>query len=359
MARELIQMSSRRRTYLLRVFYALALYATAGFIYFDRVRWAIGDNTWGLLGTGSQLLEAVAAVQIVGIWILLPAIVASALAVEKERQTLPLLFLTRLGPITLLLEQLVSRLVPMFSLLLLPLLTLLQIGCLALCCSACCRTPVSAFITGYLVTAAYLQLELSRSIPFLQMVVYSPPILAASTCAFVMARLQLVRRAFLPPRNHLRELFGRIDALLTRLNDRFTGSIVLVRDGEHLPEDDPVAWHETTRKSLGTFRYLLRVLILLEVPVLVISVLALATAGNPFPEPVSVVQIFTWFLVILIISARASTLFSGERSRQTLEILLSTPLTTRELVRQKYRGVNRLILVLSVPLLTAVAFATY
>jgi hypothetical protein len=327
-ARELIQMSSRRRTYLLRVFYALALYATAGFIYFDRVRWAIGDNTWGLLGTGGQLLEAVAAVQIVGIWILLPAMVAPALAVEKERQTLPLL-------------------------------TLLQIGCLALCCSACCRTPVSAFITGYLVTAAYLQLELSRSIPFLQMVVYSPPILAASTCAFVMARLQLVRRAFLPPRNHLRELFGRIDALLTRLNDRFTGSIVLVRDGEHLPEDDPVAWHETTRKSLGTFRYLLRVLILLEVPVLVISVLALATAGKPFPEPVSVVQIFTWFLLILIISARASTLFSGKRSRQTLEILLSTPLTTRELVRQKYRGVNRLILVLSVPLLTAVAFATY
>jgi len=36
------------------------------------------------------------------------------------------------------------------------LLTLLQIGCLALCCSACCRTTVSAFITGYLVTAAYL-----------------------------------------------------------------------------------------------------------------------------------------------------------------------------------------------------------
>jgi len=126
-----------------------------------------------------------------------------------------------------------------------------------------------------------------------------------------------------------------------------------------LPEDDPVAWHETTRKSLGSFPYLLRVLILLEVPVLVISVRALATAGNPFPKPVSVVQIFTWFLVILIISARASTLFSGERSRQTLEILLSTPLTTRELVRQKYRGVNRLILVLSVSLLTAVAFATY
>jgi len=180
-ARELIQMSSRRRTYWLRVVYVLSLYATAGFIYFDRVGWGIGDSTKGLLGTGGRLLNAVAEVQIIGIWILLPAMVAPALALEKERQTLPLLFLTRLGPITLLLEKLVSRLVPMFSLLLLSLpllmvayalggistthlintvwlllLTLLQIGCLALCCSACCRTTVSAFITGYLVTAAYL-----------------------------------------------------------------------------------------------------------------------------------------------------------------------------------------------------------
>ena len=58
---------------------------------------------------------------------------------------------------------------------------------------------------------------------------------------------------------------------------------MLVRDSNPLPEDDPVAWHETNKKSLGTFRYLLRVLILLEVPVLVASVLALAKAGNPFP----------------------------------------------------------------------------
>ena len=41
-ARELIQMASRRRTYLLRVFYALTLFATAGFIYFDQIRYQPG-----------------------------------------------------------------------------------------------------------------------------------------------------------------------------------------------------------------------------------------------------------------------------------------------------------------------------
>jgi len=105
--------------------------------------------------------------------------------------------------------------------------------------------------------------------------------------------------------------------------------------------------------------YLRRVLILLEVPVLVIFVLSLAVEAGRFLDMVSSVQIAIGFLVILIISVRGSTLFSGERSRQTLEILLSTPLCSRDLVRQKYFGVQRLLLVLSVPLLTAVAFATY
>lgn len=430
--RELIQMASRRRTYLLRVFYALALFALGGLIYWDQIRFSVAENTWGFLGTGGQLLEALTTMQILGIWFFLPAMVCPALTLEKERQTLPLLFLTRLRPTTLLLEKLIGRLVPMFSLVLLslPLLTIayalggisstqmlntiwlllvtmLQIGCLALCCSVWCRTTVSAFITSYLVTAAYvigipmvlelskemtgnhgptsfeevlvvmgliperhdgfigftmtlyLQLEHSRSTPFSQMVVYSLPILAVTCFAFVLARVQLVRRASLPPRNHLREFFGRVDRVLTWLNDRLTGSVMLVHDSSRLPKDEPVAWHETTKKSLGTFRYLLRVLILLEVPVLIISVIALGVGADAFPYPVSIVQVFTWLLAILIISARATTLFSGERSRQTLEILLSTPLSTRDLVVQKYRGVHRLILVLSVPLLTAIAFATY
>jgi ABC-type transport system involved in multi-copper enzyme maturation permease subunit len=436
-ARELIQMSSRRRTYLLRVAYAVALFALATFFYWDEVRLRGNSSTWDLLGTGDRLLEHLASMQILGIWLFLPAMVAPALTVEKERQTLPLLFLTGIGPTMLLVEKLVSRLIPMFSLILLSLpllmvayaiggisstqmintvwvvlLTTLQIGCLALCCSACCRSTVSAFIASYLVGTAcvlgiplglllidemlehtglhspfvgpllanggltcnprdgifgltmtlYLQLELSRSTPVSRMVHYSLPILTMSGLAFGLARIQLVRRAFLPPRNHLRQLFEKIDRVLTSLNRRFAGSVVLIRDKDRLPEDEPVAWHETTKKSLGTFRYLLRVLLLLEIPVVVISVLALAVVGNPHnpvPETVSVVQIVIWFLVILIVSAKASSLFAGERSRQTLEILLSTPLSTRDLVRQKFRGVHRLILTLSVPLLTTVAFATY
>ena len=130
-ARELIQMSSRRRTYLLRVAYAVALFALATCFYWDEVRLSGNNSTWDLLGTGDRLLENLASMQILGIWLFLPAMVAPALTVEKERQTLPLLFLTRLGPTMLLVEKLVSRLIPMFSLILLS-LPLLMIAWLSL-----------------------------------------------------------------------------------------------------------------------------------------------------------------------------------------------------------------------------------
>ena len=53
-----------------------------------------------------------------------PAVVSGALTAEKERNTLQLLFLTKLGPWTILLEKLFSRLVPVATFLLvsLPLL---------------------------------------------------------------------------------------------------------------------------------------------------------------------------------------------------------------------------------------------
>ena len=52
----------------------------------------------------------------------------------------------------------------------------------------------------------------------------------------------------------------------------FTGGIVLVKDKVSSPRMRPVAWRETDRRSLGTFRYLFRVLVALELPVIVIVV---------------------------------------------------------------------------------------
>ncbi len=48
-----------------------------------------------------------------------------------------------------------------------------------------------------------------------------------------------------------------------------TGGIVLIRDRDLLPKRHPVRWRETQKKSLGTFRYLFRVFVAVEAPVLI------------------------------------------------------------------------------------------
>src|ERR1700741_3605447 len=45
-------------------------------------------------------------------------------------------------------------------------------------------------------------------------------------------------------------------------------------------------------------------------------------------------------------------MISSERTRETLDALLSTPLTAREILEQKIIGMRRLMIVLSIPILS-------
>jgi hypothetical protein len=65
-----------------------------------------------LLGQGAKLLDALYAIEFAGICLFVPALASGALAAKKELNTLQPLFLTRLGPSTMLLEKLLSRFVP-------------------------------------------------------------------------------------------------------------------------------------------------------------------------------------------------------------------------------------------------------
>src|SRR5258708_1818008 len=114
--------------------------------------------------------------QFAGVYLFMPAITCGVVTQEKERDSLQLLFLTRLGPWTILFEKLLGRLIPMFSFLLLSLpllafayslggispsllwsgvwmlvLATIQMGTLALMCSAFFRTTVGAFVASYVI----------------------------------------------------------------------------------------------------------------------------------------------------------------------------------------------------------------
>ena len=426
--KELQEQSSRRRTWIVRSLYASLLFGTAGWAFLDDfVRRFRRPLDW--LGRGDDVLEVVVVVQFLGIFLFLPAMTAGALTQEKERNSLGLLFLTSLGPSTLLIEKLASRLVSMASFLLLslPLLmvayalggvsqhhvysavwllgvTTLQVSCISLMCSAWFRTTVGAFIASYMVGfvvllagpfyyaihieilkfrqpdpflqvlhelgllsegseaclgltfLVYTFVEEAENNPFWKIVMHSLPALSTAMACLVLARVFIVRRAFIPSRNVLLSIFRWLDRRLMAWNDRFAAGVILSADRESLPEDDPVAWRETSRKSLGTVRYLVRVLLVLQLPALVVCFMVFMSGTAGSTEPLSAVLVVLWPLVLVMISATSTSLFGSERTGQTLDVLLTTPISATELVKQKFRGVRRLMLVLSVPLLTVVFF---
>ena len=174
LTKELIEQSARKRTYILRVIYAIALYGATLWAFYQQLG-SLNGSGLSILGQGRQLFVSLAWFEFAGIYVFLPAMTCSVLTAEKERDTLGLLLLTKLGPWTIVFEKLFSRLDPMasFVLLSLPLLavayslggiefgdiaqlmwvlaiTALQVGTFAVLCSAWFRTTAAAFLATYL-----------------------------------------------------------------------------------------------------------------------------------------------------------------------------------------------------------------
>jgi len=178
------------------------------------------------------------------------------------------------------------------------------------------------------------------------------PSLIATAVFVLMARFFLVRRAFISSASILLKVFKAVDGFFTRLNDRTTGGRVLVKDYNSLPLFDPVAWRERSKKSLGKARYLFRILVVMEGPVLFIC---LGTATLSYRTDFAELRgllLFVWAIAAMILAMKGATVISSERVRETLDALLSTPLTAQEILTQKVAGMNRLMMVLAIPILS-------
>jgi len=419
--RELISLASKKRTYALRVVYAVIL-LFLGFSsldnYLNRAE-SRGAGGLDMLGSGSALFESIFTYQMAAIHIFLPAMVCAAVTSEKERNTLGLLFVTRLGPWRILFEKLFSRSLPMVMCILLSLpmlglcytlgglgvdfmlngiwllgITLLQVGSLALLCSTYCRTTVGAFISAYILQGVLVflavmlvpEMEISpwgssredRLIHQLRAVsggaVWSVnsadpfwkisllrclPLYATTTLFMLLSRLFLFRRAWVPAKARLLSLFKLVDRFFVFLNDNLTAGVVLVKDVGSLPTNRPVAWREVTKKSLGTARYLFRVFLVLEFPTLFICIFMMGMAyGNGLGWVKAMVGLL-WCVSALIVAMKASTLVASERSSETWDVLLTTPMSAKDILLQKCAGLRRVMVVVAVPLLSAIGFEAY
>jgi ABC-type transport system involved in multi-copper enzyme maturation permease subunit len=401
LARELSEQAARRRTYILRVGYACLIFGIFAVVYASTGQFSTAAAIRSL-GTGGRLFEAIVGLQFFGIYLFMPAIVCGVISYEKERSTLELLLLTRLDSGTIILEKFFSRLIPMLNLVLLSLpilgfaytlggmsakelplaawvalLTMLHTGSLALLCSAWFRTTFGAFVAVYLVLivgfavcmGAVSGQPVNRSWPLMVMylpVVYeqlrnaSLPVIAMASLPMFLSTLVslaiasecLRRRAALAGGNPLLRWFHQLDRIIKALNDEYCRGRVVFHEDDSLPETDPVAWRETQKTPLGAPRFLIRVLLGLEVPVVAYCVMALPAAFSGRLDPMVVALVCVWAIAVLLVAVKGASLVSAERSRQTLDVLLTTPMAGRDFLLQKFRGLDRLIWVMRVPLLT-------
>ena len=436
--RELIELSNRRRTYIVR-FVGAIIILTIVMVQYFRVMQIISQtaNPGGgwvankFNGSGGVIFSALVPMLFHSVQLLMPALICGAVTIEKERNTLGTLFVTRLSPMTIILEKLASRLVPMLTFLLLtfPVLAfvyslggvdttvLLSTLWLLLCecvfyasigllCSSWFSTTASAFICSYIVVGLIVMFSQVLGFgyrypvvtPFdvwnfafggrndynifmndrgtlrellvnalqessaaaggllaarvLLLISMSVPSLMASGFFVLLARFFLIRRAFVSSSSVLLRVFKRVDTFFTTLNDNTTGGIVLVKDYDSLPAFDPVAWRERSKKSLGKARYLFRVLIVLEGPVLFICLATATFSMSADFDGLRVLLFLMWAIAAMILSMKAATMISSERTRETLEALLSTPMSSGEIISQKVAGLHRLMIVLSIPILT-------
>lgn len=473
LAKELIEQSARRRTYVLRTVYAVLFFGFALMIFWGSI-YSDVNSPFELLGQGRNMFTILMTLQIMGVLLFTPALTCGAISSEKERNTIGLLFLTRLGPTSILIEKYLGRLILMGSYLLLSLpifgfcytlggieqrqvwfgfyglvLTVCQISALGLMCSTFFRTTVSAFIATYMIgisiffgpimffellpnwvgnilgdaiwrpvsifvdflgqfsqialagLCSLLGMQVSENLqwnptwvdtgmgdaeiafaffplpmimsasqgtfinaPNWQILAFGMPAMVMTVVMLLLSRLFLVTRAFVTPKRYLLRIFKSLDRMFHQANQRFTKGIVLIQDAGSLPKYEPITWRETTKSTLGSFRYLIRMFLLIEIPVLIVGVFAVGLSGGGLysyhRHPALIfINFLCWIIAMLLTIVRAATLVAGERSHETIDVLLTTPISSRQFVTQKFKGVVRLMLVVSLPLLTGMVLQAW
>ena len=418
LVKELTEMAARRRTYVLRVIYALALYAVFGLDLWSRARrMRYYDPLTAYLGYGREIFEVLTGFQLGAILFFQPALMCGRITQEKERDSLVLLFLTELRPWEIVFQKYIGGLAPMFSFVLLSLplagvayafgglesgtlamdwagllVLCLEVGAFALLCSAWCRTTVGALLTTYLLgTVIYFGPKVLLGVVMLcspagsagrwaanlrsmrpwETLVPVPsvvdnellqpygffPALLLTGIFLVLARYFLLRRASVPPQNLLPRIFAWLDGMMKRAN-RLTGGVMVMREGASLPGDDPVYWRENRRRGLGKAQHIVRLLCVIEIPPMLIC-LWVATAFVPDMSGLTVAAGVIAVVATLVLATTAANSLVSERIGQTLDVLLTTPLSAGQIVRQKERALRRLEWVLALPLLGVLVCEAY
>ena len=389
LGRDLREQAARPRTYVVRVCYTAVIAAIVFWNAGDIFEF-FGDGLTAMdLGRGREIFDQIVLWQLAGILLIAPVISAGAIAEEKERDTLPVLLTTQLGPRLIIREKFYSRMFVVCGLVAmsLPLLgfsyslggvsqlqligsvvllltTVALTVALTMCLSAWCSSTAAALTLTLLVGipvlgpvgAAIAASSVSTALDGL----WIPVAAVVAGVAWIFLRLAesaLVARAAVQARNPILETWRAIDRFFHDLNERFARGRLIIDDRTPLPDTEPVAWRLRYHKFLGQARYLVRVLLLLELPV---AGLCLLGATAPDPEGLYVASQLSllglWVVTTMLLISTITSLPGAERTHQTIDVLLASPLPTSSIVQQFVRGLNRLYLVIALPFATVLVW---
>ncbi len=423
--RELTEAAGRRRTWVLRGVVLLVLMFVMLSWYSSLVsRTQRVGGPISFLGTGFELLSGLLVFDLWALLLLLPALTCSAIASERERQTLGLMLVSRLTPGSIVLEKFLARLLPMAWLLLLtgPLLGIsyslggfsrgilldamlvlflaaLQISSTAMFWSSLLETAVSAFWMTYLTlllmaigpplfAAMFLDREtlpalsnfvsflfiryleaLFSALPGFNLLAAGLPVLLMSLLMIVVSGVAVSRyreEAPLTGRRVVRGVAWVLAWILTRPHWvvrrlRGVSKSVVVADepvvvdapavvrrvdkkaetlvSRVLPEFGVIAWRERSLSALASVRGQ----ILLSLAVLFLLVW-LSSDGLLLSSlaPVFITNSLLMILGVTAVMSTAARCIVFERERQTLEILLTVPISNRDFLLGKAAGASRI-----------------
>jgi ABC-type transport system involved in multi-copper enzyme maturation permease subunit len=391
----MVTLARHKRHYFTRcLFLAILLFVTwAGWVQIASQR------TYGsfsdLAYLGHSLFTGFSVVQFLAVALLVPALTAPVIAAEKDRNTLNLLLMTNLRHSNILLDKLLSRLVMLGLLLLstLPLfLALLTLGgitriqiwllyenlaAVILFCSGVgllvstfTRKLHTSLIATYGLLAGYLaglfalaaadiaseefcgvllplsvpgwsteysfDVGLVTKFPIPHFLVYSLAVFLV--CFFLSIRL-LPRLARQEKRPAIKRVLAWLDAFYRRIN--FTG--VVLSDPAHATHRGSVVAQESAKSVFARDISLFRGFYLLFIPSLLVMLVMLASIRQ-MDDVLGIIVFGSLILCALLATVMGAVAFAGEREKHSFEILLSTPITARDLVMGKFYHVLRMMI---------------
>ncbi|MHC4506996.1 MAG: hypothetical protein ACYTFI_27225, partial [Planctomycetota bacterium] len=148
------------------------------------------------------------------------------------------------------------------------------------------------------------------------------------------ARRYLVSRAFLQEKKRPKSTLVKVlEVIVLR---RRAGGKRRAKGRWPLPGDEPITWREVTRTMIGTPRYFATTAVIAGLAVLALAFLVTPDRGYSRPAyGITVLVTVLWFIAVVSITGMSATSVALERAGQTLELVLTTPLTGSEIVRQK------------------------